>query len=356
MSPFESTFPWSSSLLALTTSLCACWLLARAAPRLGWVDAGDGGRKTQPVPLPWVGGMGIGIALALGWTFEFLAAGRAPGAGLASGWCARLVGGADGGVFHPGERPWILAALCTAFAVGLTDDLRPGGLRPLAKLAGQALAGCVLAGPLLFAGDPTGWLLVLATPVALNALNTFDNADGAASSIALLALAPVQPIAAAAILGFLPVNVRRWDGRGLGGKAPRAILGDSGSHLLGMLILVTPPAWPLLFLPLLDLFRVCIERVRAGQAPWLGDRRHLAHRLERRGLSPLATALLLALIAAPSALATQVLPALGPLGTLLAGLGVTHVLFVIAVAASRAGGARDGLAKTGAPARLGLEG
>ena len=45
---------------------------------------------------------------------------------------------------------------------------------------------------------------------------------------------------------------------------------------------------PLLVLPLLDLGRLCVLRVRQGRRPWDGDRLHLAHELERRGLGVLA--------------------------------------------------------------------
>jgi len=43
-----------------------------------------------------------------------------------------------------------------------------------------------------------------------------------------------------------------------------------------------------LVLPLLDLGRLCVRRVRQGRRPWDGDRLHLAHELERRGLGVLA--------------------------------------------------------------------
>ena len=57
----------SSSQLMVCSALLAAaatWGLARLAPRLGWVDAGDGGRKQQRVPLATVGGAAIGLALA----------------------------------------------------------------------------------------------------------------------------------------------------------------------------------------------------------------------------------------------------------------------------------------------------
>ena len=119
--------------------------------------------------------------------------------------------------------------------------------------------------------------------------------------LSLLALLPSAPLAAAGLAGFLPCNVRARDGRALVPGIPGAILGDAGSHLLGMALWLDVATWPALALPLADLARVSVERLRAGQAPWVGDRRHLAHRLERAGLAPAGVATVLALAAAPSA-------------------------------------------------------
>jgi UDP-GlcNAc:undecaprenyl-phosphate GlcNAc-1-phosphate transferase len=45
---------------------------------------------------------------------------------------------------------------------------------------------------------------------------------------------------------------------------------------------------PLLVLavPVLDMGIVVLLRLRSHRAPWMGDRRHLNHRLVRRGLRP----------------------------------------------------------------------
>ena len=55
--------------------------------------------------------------------------------------------------------------------------------------------------------------------------------------------------------------------------------------LLGALVLLVPAAWPALALPLFDLLRLSALRLARGSRPWIGDRRHLAHRLEAAGLS-----------------------------------------------------------------------
>jgi UDP-GlcNAc:undecaprenyl-phosphate GlcNAc-1-phosphate transferase len=138
--------------------------------------------------------------------------------------------------------------------------------------------------------------------VACNAINTFDNADGAAGGLVAVALLARAPLLAAPVLAFLPFNLRSQRSPAGRGRDAAAYLGDSGSHLLGMLVLLTPAAWPALVLPLADLARLSVVRVREGAAPWVGDRRHLAHRLGAAGLSaPRVVAALLG-IAAPTLL------------------------------------------------------
>ena len=309
---------------ALAASFGAACLLARLAPRLGWVDRGTEPHKLQTSPVPAVGGAAILIGLLAAWA---VSGWRLPETGLHA--------------LLPSTAPVVFAivpALAVAFLVGLADDLLPAGLPPLQKLAGQLAAGATLVAPVLF--DPStepavlglAALLVLGAVVAQNAINTFDNADGTATTLSLAAISLPLPIVGASLLGVLPLNLRRRSGESFGLALPRSYLGDAGSHLLGMLVLVTPLAWPILALPLFDLARLCIVRVRAGRAPWQGDRRHLAHRLADRGLSPLAVVAVMLLVASP----TVVTIAQGAgVGRTLLAVAFTGLLFAIAVVASR---------------------
>ena len=246
------------------------------AKRVGWVDepsVEDSGRKLQAAPVPVVGGAAILVGLM-----------------------ALEIGGLDSlrpvlpvGHELDGSRIWL--ALVAAFLLGLVDDLMRGGLAPGVKVAGQVGVGLVVAHS-VFALEPIATLAcVLVVPLALNIWNTFDNADGAATGVGALALLSVGSPAAGPVLGFLGCNLRP---RG----SAAAYLGDSGSHLLGCLVLLHPGAWPLMLLPALDLFRVSCLRISEGRAPWRGDRLHLAHRMQRRGLGPVRVAASLYLVAA----------------------------------------------------------
>ncbi len=273
-------------------ALAATFVLSALAPFLGLLDPGAAGRlaerarKLQERPVARIGGLAVLLGIQIG------------GARF---W----IGGAEFGLAGP-TAALALSALACAFAVGLADDLLPSGFRPGPKLVLQCAAGLPLGFGLAAAnGTSQAWPFVLgacvASAVALNALNTFDNADGAAAGLAAFALVLPCPAAAGALLGFLPFNL---DGRPVRDRrssaAPTAYLGDSGSHLLGMLVLLTPVAWPALVLPLVDLARVACERAGAGHAPWSGDRRHLAHRFAERGLGPKRILLALVSIAAPA--------------------------------------------------------
>jgi UDP-N-acetylmuramyl pentapeptide phosphotransferase/UDP-N-acetylglucosamine-1-phosphate transferase len=324
---------WAPAATGLVATALACGTGVWLARRAGWGDVGAGGearRKLQERPVPPVGGPAILVGL-----LAVRAAGALP-------WAAA---GAPTLLARSGEAgAW--AALLVAFAVGLVDDLRPGGLRPGSKLVGQALAGLALAAPGWGGGAPAvavaaTALGVLSVVLVTNLWNTFDNADGAAGGLAALGLGVAGAPAGAAALGFLPWNLLRAgpatsDPRPPGGtgaagagcgsaagnrsaarRAPHAYLGDSGSHLLGVLVLLSPAAWPALLLPALDLGRLVFVRLRAGEPPWRGDRRHLAHRLQARGLpAPAVLAVLLAIGGTP-------LLVRGPLGAALtlAGFG-----------------------------------
>lgn len=260
---------WAAASAALVAAAVAS-ILVRRAPR-AWSDDGaeERERKLQQRPVPLVLGTALAAGCAAGWGLSSMLDGPAPG-------------------------PRVAAALAAAWLLGLVDDLAPRGLGPAVKFAGQ----CAVA--LLWAAEPGAApaelaLRTAAALAAMNAANTFDNADGALLACCGVPLLALGAPAGAAAAALLPWNLAR------GGA--RAYLGDSGSHLLGLVLLVAHPlAWTLLCLPVFDLALVVGERMRAGQAPWRGDRRHLAHRLQRRGWSRHAVAAVLcALAVAPLA-------------------------------------------------------
>lgn len=295
----------AAGTLLLTLALARCWR------RRAWGDASEGAeaeRKLQQSRVPAVGGIAIAATWAACAIFSANRWSRFP--------LGKLPGFADDWIDPVAMGVGTYLALGAALALGLVDDHRRGGLAPLPKLLLQALAGAflglsqwfpegLLAAPeasLTALGITAAWSG--AGVVAMNAWNTFDNADGAASSLAALGLWPASPLLAAAPLGFLVPNLllrtRPEPGTPPRRGDSRAYLGDGGSHLLGMALLLSPGAWPVFLLPILDLLRVGVLRCRLALAPWHGDRRHLAHRLQAAGVSPIGVPLILGLIAIPA--------------------------------------------------------
>lgn len=253
-----------------------------AADRLRFVDR-PGERKIQERPVPLMGGVGIYLATLVGGLLLLFGTGR----GIA--------------LEDPLAR-WLLAGLWLLL-VGLVDDRR--GLGPRFRLLAQVLAA-LLFWPELVAWLSPAWLgvpLGLVWIVGLvNSLNFLDNMDGVAGSTGLwtaLLLSLAAGLAgevtlglgllpfAAALLGYL------WWNR----PPARLYMGDAGSTFLGLtlavfpLVLVAPghlDPWlaPLLLaLPIYDTCSVVWIRLREGRPIWLGDRRHVTHRMVARGRS-----------------------------------------------------------------------
>ncbi len=242
----------------------------------------------------------------------------------------------------PGELPRLAGLACGAvvlFLVGAFDDHRE--LTALPQLTAQVVAaGIAVASGILirqvqnpFAGllssDATirfdTWFAVLFTLFwivgMINTVNWLDGIDGLAAgvvaiagvvlfvhafrlgdtSIALLGLALVG-----AVLGFLLFNF----------SPAKIFLGSAGAlvlgYLLGILSIIGPArvAFALLVLgiPIIDVAWQIIQRVRAGQSPFIATRTHLHHRLLDAGLSQRAIVLVYYLFTALFGVLALVLP------------------------------------------------
>jgi len=304
-------------LAVAASSALAAALLARLAPRIGWADAPVGveaARKPQRRAVPTVGGAALLVGLLAAPERGWDAAGLAS---LAASW--------------PDPR-WLALALAGLLAVGTIDDRFR--LAPLSKSV-LSLAACVplAIGAAERAPGVPAWAfgLALGACAAAHVLNTFDNADGALAGLCAAGFLVPQPFVAAVCLGFLPLNLDAERARNRASAAPTAYLGDAGAFVLGFLVIATPRAWGILWLPLLDLARLAWLRTASGSRPWIGDRRHLAHRLRARGLGAPTVAALQALVALPAALLVGRGIALGTAWQALVGLALTAAGFALAV-------------------------
>jgi len=226
------------------------------------------------------------------------------------------------------------------FGVGLVDDVLGGRFHVVLKFLGQLLAAVVLVlGGIrtdLMPNEAANVALTLVWVVGItNAFNLLDNMDGLSAGVAFTAslvlllnawllgeffISLVLVALMGSLLGFLVYN---WH--------PASIfLGDCGSLFIGFTLAsltllqrfvshASSTYFPVLMpvvvlaLPILDTATVVVIRIREGRPIYVGDSRHLSHRLVSLGMRP------------PLAVATIYLMALG-IG--LGAVGLAHADFV----------------------------
>ncbi len=279
-------------IIAFTMTLVFMVAFRRFARRIELVDK-PGGRKSHVGAIPLVGG-------------------------------AAMYGGLLCGLLLlPGEMvttPLLLLAAGLLVIIGVLDDKR--ALPWWIRIGVQILVVLIMVfgGGLMLhdIGDPFGTgtvylgraavlITVLVCLTVINAFNMVDGADGLAGSLALITLTSVAIvggialpgndivlIAGAAVVGFLLFNFPVAANRRL-----LSFMGDSGSTLLGFLILWTTisvsqgadrAASPVICLwfasmPIYDLLTVFICRISKGGSPFRAGKDHFHHILARGGLS-----------------------------------------------------------------------
>ena len=200
-----------------------------------------------------------------------------------------------------------------AFGVGLLDDVFGNRFKVGFKLAGQVLAALVLvAGGIrtdFLVYEPANIAFTILWVVGItNAFNLLDNMDGLSAGVAFAAclvlllnawllgeffISLVLVALMGSLLGFLVYN---WH--------PASIfLGDCGSLFIGFTLASLtllqrfvshasstyfPVLMPVLVLalPILDTATVVVIRWREGRPIYVGDSRHLSHRLVSLGMRP----------------------------------------------------------------------
>ncbi len=299
-------------LLAFLLSAIGGRVFMYVALRTGMLDR-PGAHKAHGRPTPLLGGSAIFAAILLPALVALVAVIILSHSGCTD-WVPPWIRiHLPGAMQRLGMAIGILAMALLLHIMGLVDDRR--ALGPWPKLALQLtvaiFTAAVLdvrvmhfAGPIVSVGVSILWIVAIT-----NAFNFLDNMDGLSGGVAaicagtlLLAAAQVGQIFVAgwlalllgALLGFLPYNF----------PPARMFMGDAGSLVVGYLLAVlsclttyTSPESEthflygvfaplvLLAVPIYDTLSVTVLRLRAGQSPMVGDRRHFSHRLLRRGMS-----------------------------------------------------------------------
>ena len=229
------------------------------------------------------------------------------------------------------HNQFFMIGVALIMAIGFIDDILV--LTPLAKLAGEALAGIALIGfgdlrlthlhgifGIGEIGVVPSYLLSLFVLIGIiNAINLIDGVDGLASGLGMLYClffavyfhlvgSASWSVLAICMIGALAVffiyNVF--------GKRGKIFMGDSGSLLLGYLITafvfrfceqnayhVVPEIYHMsaapavaicvLTVPIFDTLRVSITRIKQHRSPFKPDKNHIHHLLLRTGLNHIQT-------------------------------------------------------------------
>jgi UDP-GlcNAc:undecaprenyl-phosphate GlcNAc-1-phosphate transferase len=259
-----------------------------------------GDHKQHCIPTPFVGGVGIFLALL-----------------------AALIILID---TQPEQTTkWLSLGLGAAiiFATGFVDDLK--NLNYKVRLIIQTIVALImiLGGNVVLSnlgGLVPNLMLelgllaipftIFATIGVINALNMIDGVDGLSGTLSFISLLLISAVAlivgdvanltlaialAGSTVGFLYFNLRFASKR-----RARVFLGDNGSMLLGFLfawlfvdlsqssdLAMTPVTAIWLFaMPLMDTISVMHRRILLGKSPFAADRQHLHHLLLRAGFPP----------------------------------------------------------------------
>ncbi|MBU3814131.1 MAG: undecaprenyl/decaprenyl-phosphate alpha-N-acetylglucosaminyl 1-phosphate transferase [Candidatus Bacteroides intestinipullorum] len=213
------------------------------------------------------------------------------------------------------------------FLIGVADDLIGVGYRY--KFLVQIIAAFLIVCPGEWLNTLGGLFGIYELPVALgvlftlfvvvyitNAINLIDGIDGLASGLSCIALSVLgiicmvegDEIYAQLAFATLGVIVPFWFYNVFGNakRGHKLFMGDTGSLILGYIISLLVIhlsrndmseanevahshmvlAFSTLIVPLFDVVRVVIHRLREGKSPFLPDKNHFHHKLLRTGMRP----------------------------------------------------------------------
>ena len=216
------------------------------------------------------------------------------------------------------------SSLFLLYLVGVMDDLV--GVRYRSKFIAQAIAGLILAASGIWFNNLYGFLGIHELPIyvgvpltvfavvfILNAINMIDGIDGLASGLSIIAFIVMGCVFAClhwwvcayvcfATFGtLLPFFFRNVFGDASRGR--KLFMGDTGSLTIGMLLAVMVirlsmfdavkerifpesivVAFSLLLVPVFDVLRVTLHRLRCGKNPFVADKNHIHHKFLALGI------------------------------------------------------------------------
>ena len=252
----------------------------------------------------------------------------------------------------------ILVGGAIIVVVGVIDDKNSTLISPKLKLVFQAIAAiiAVYIGVRIsfFPYDWMDWLFsVMWIVMITNSFNLLDNMDGLSSGVAAISSLIFLSVAAYQGQFFIALILSIFIGSNLGflkyNYHPSSIfMGDAGSLFLGYILAtltisasyVTPESSSLLpalmpviilSIPLFDTISVIIIRVKEHRPIYVGDKRHLSHRLVDMGFSPRSAVNTIYLLTFTIGLAAFLLPYLSIRLSILVFVQVIIILIIISI-------------------------
>ena len=297
--------------IALILTLLVTPQIVRVAHELKLCDLPDDNRKVHKLPIPRLGGaMFMPIMMS---TLTIIVVVM-----MRLGVYKRVGGGMELEHFMA-----YIAGGMLLFAVGLFDDIKrvPYKMKFAIQLFASVLlciAGLWVAdlSYVFFLNEIPWWcgmpLTILTVVYVTNAMNLIDGIDGLSSGLSIISLicitylliitgqyfwAMLSIILLGIMCGFFYYNVF--------GKKDKTFMGDAGSLTLGFTLCFLllhfwqrDPVWnpvmhniglvavSTLIIPLFDVTRVTLSRLRDHRPPFMPDKNHIHHKLMRAGLSP----------------------------------------------------------------------
>ena len=242
--------------------------------------------------------------------------------------------------------------------VGLIDDINSSLISPRLKLFFQSAAAVIAVyfgvSISFFPYDWMDWIIsVIWIVVITNSFNLLDNMDGLSSGVAAISaliffsisfyqgqifMAFILILFVGSILGFLRHNYY-----------PSTIfMGDAGSLFLGFILgtltisasyvtkessSLLPALMPvfILSIPIFDTVSVVIIRLKEKRPVFVGDKRHLSHRLVDMGFSPRHAVNTIYLLTIAIGLAAFLLPSLSVGLSILVFIQIFIIIIIISI-------------------------
>lgn len=289
-------------------SLLINYILLRFAQTLGMRNDNENQVRWNPDTKPSLGGISFYMIFLFSFIFTILLPQKY------SGFNIQIIG--------------ILIAATLAFLMGLADDAF--NTQPLLKFLTQLFCGVVIIfsghSINIFQNNFINYLLTIVWVVGLmNSINMLDNMDGIATLVAILACLFMVFVNVSlfntnsysttlnlgvlgALCGFLVYNFH----------PAKMFMGDTGSQFLGLFLAVMgidncwnsptsdlvngfPVANILIvvlvfLLPVTDTLTVIINRLKAGNSPFIGGKDHTTHHLFFKGITEKRIAILFFII------------------------------------------------------------